>query len=320
MENTRSNLLTKPWAACGLAMVCCLLWGSAFPLVKTGFGWLNISSADIAAEILYAGLRFTIAGAFAIAIASVIERRFVYPKKNAVHKVMILSLFQTILQYFFFYIGLSNTAGVKASIIEGTNVFVALVVSCLIFRMEKFTAAKVIGCVIGFAGVVIINISGSGFDMNMSLKGEGFVLISTVAYAFSSVYMKHVSVDENPMMLSGWQFLFGGVVMAASGYAAGGRIHSFDTRSVLLLIYLAALSAIAYSLWAMLLKYNPVSKITVYGFMNPVFGVILSALILGETEQAFGFKSLIALMLVCIGIFIVNRKDQISCQSDKNVV
>lgn len=320
MENTRSDLLTKPWAACGLAMICCLLWGSAFPLVKTGFGWLNISSADIAAEILYAGLRFTLAGVFAIAIASAIERRFVYPKKNAVHKVMILSLFQTILQYFFFYIGLSNTAGVKASIIEGTNVFVALVVSCLIFRMEKFTAAKVIGCVIGFAGVVIINISSSGFDMNMSLKGEGFVLISTVAYAFSSVYMKHVFVDENPMMLSGWQFLFGGAVMAVGGYAAGGRIHGFDTKSVLLLIYLAALSAIAYSLWAMLLKYNPVSKITVYGFMNPVFGVILSALILGETEQAFGIKSLIALMLVCIGIFIVNRKDQISCQSDKNVV
>ena len=77
-------------------------------------------------------------------------------------------------------------------------------------------------------------------------------------------------------------------------------------KGLLMLGYLAFISAMAYSLWAMLLKYNPVSKITVYGFMNPVFGVILSAFILGEAEQAFGIKSLGALILVCIGIYIVN--------------
>lgn len=301
----KKHILERPLIVCLGATICCLLWGSAFPFVKIGFGRLSISSADIPAEILYAGLRFTLAGVMTIIIASCVKKRFVRPTVQAVPKIAALSLFQTILQYFFFYIGLSNTSGVKASVIEAANVFVALAVSCLIFRMEKVTAAKIVGSIIGFAGVVLVNLG--GMTMGFTLTGEGFILISTVAYAFSSVLMKKWSTEYNPLMLSGWQFLFGGIVMAAGGFIAGGRIHGFDGVSVILLIYLAFVSSAAYSLWASLLKHNPVSKISVYGFLNPVFGVILSAVILGEAEQAFGWKSLAALALVCVGVYIVSK-------------
>lgn len=302
---TKKSILENPKMVLPSAMLCCLLWGSAFPLVKIGFSWLNISSEDIPTEILYAGLRFTLAGVIAIIITSLISGKFLRPTVKSLPKVFSLSMFQTILQYLFFYIGLSNTSGVKASVIEAMNVFVALIVSCLIFRMEKFTVAKIIGSIIGFAGVVIINVSKGDLAGGLTLKGEGFILISTVAYAFSSVLMKHWSGEENPMMMSAWQFLLGGIVMSILGFALGGRISGFDLKSVLLLIYLASLSAIAYSLWASLLKYYPVSRIAVYGFMNPVFGFILSAFLLGESE-AFGLKSIAALVLVCLGIYIVN--------------
>lgn len=302
---TKKSILENPQMVLPSAMLCCLLWGSAFPLVKIGFSWLNISSEDIPTEILYAGLRFTLAGVIAIIITSLISGKFLRPTVKSLPKVFSLSMFQTILQYLFFYIGLSNTSGVKASVIEAMNVFVALIVSCLIFRMEKFTAAKIIGSIIGFAGVVIINVSKGDLAGGLTLKGEGFILISTVAYAFSSVLMKHWSGEENQMMMSAWQFLLGGIVMSILGFALGGRISGFDLKSVLLLIYLASLSAIAYSLWASLLKYYPVSRIAVYGFMNPVFGFILSAFLLGESE-AFGLKSIAALVLVCLGIYIVN--------------
>lgn len=302
---TKKSILENPKMVLPSAMLCCLLWGSAFPLVKIGFSWLNISSEDIPTEILYAGLRFTLAGVIAIIITSLISGKFLRPTMKSLPKVFSLSMFQTILQYLFFYIGLSNTSGVKASVIEAMNVFVALIVSCLIFRMEKITSAKIIGSVIGFAGVVIINVSKGDLAGDLTLKGEGFILISTVAYAFSSVLMKHWSNEENPMMMSAWQFLLGGIVMSILGFALGGRISGFDLKSVLLLVYLASLSAIAYSLWASLLKYYPVSRIAVYGFMNPVFGFILSAFLLEESE-AFGLKSIAALVLVCLGIYIVN--------------
>lgn len=87
----------------------------------------------------------------------------------------------------------------------------------------------------------------------------------------------------------------------------GGRVEGFTTASMAMLIYLAMVSAVAYSLWGILLKYNPVSRVTVFGFMNPVFGVILSAVLLDEGKQELGAKSMVALILVCIGIYVVNR-------------
>ena len=223
-------------------------------------------------------------------------------------KIFKLSMLQTVLQYFFFYVGLANTTGVKASIIEGVNVFVAVLVASLLFQQEKLTGKKIVGCLIGFAGVVIVNLGGS-MDMGFRLTGEGFIFLSTVAYAFSSVFLKRYSKDENPVLLSGYQFITGGIIMCVIGLLMGGKVHGFAAASTGMLVYLAVISAVAYSLWGILLKYNPVSKVAVFGFMNPVFGVILSALLLGEGAQAAGVKSLIALLLVSIGIYVVNKKE-----------
>jgi drug/metabolite transporter (DMT)-like permease len=218
-----------------------------------------------------------------------------------------LSFFQTIMQYLFFYIGLANTTGVKASIIEASNVFVAILVSALIFRQEKLTGRKMLGCVAGFAGVLLINLGQGGLSMTFRLNGEGFVFLSTVAYAFSSALLKRYSQKENTVMLSGYQFAFGGMVMIVVGLLGGGAIKTVTPNGIAILIYLAFISAAAYSLWGLLLKYNPVSKISVYGFMNPVFGVILSALLLTEQNGNLGIvKVIISLALVGAGILIVN--------------
>ena len=155
------------------------------------------------------------------------------------------------------------------------------------FRYEALTARKLIGCAVGFAGVALINLSSSSGGQG-SLLGDGLVLIAAIAYAFSSVLVKRYSQKENTFVLCGWQFLFGGVVMA-------------------LLVYMGFISAVAYSLWSVLLAHNPVARISVFGFMNPVFGVLLSALLLGEGEAAFRPQGLAALVLICVGILVVNK-------------
>ena len=72
--------------------------------------------------------------------------------------------------------------------------------------------------------------------------------------------------------------------MIICGLLFGGRFPTVFGKGMAMLVYLALVSAAAYSLWGILLKYNPVSKVAVFGFMNPVFGVILSALLLNEKE------------------------------------
>lgn len=288
------------------AFICCLLWGSAFPCVKIGYRMMQITAADTAEQILYAGYRFALAGLLVILFGSIGKRKLLLPKKEAWGKITILSMFQTVSQYVFFYIGLAHTTGVKSSIIIGTNAFVAILVASLLFHEEKLTAKKVIGCVIGFVGVALVTFNGSGVDMNMHVNGEGFMFLSTVAYAFSSVCFKRYAKKLDAFLLSGYQFLLGGILMGIAGYLAGGRLHGFDLPAILLLIYLALIAAVAYTLWGILLKYNPISRVSVFGFMNPVIGVILSAILLDEAGQAAGMKSLVALVLVSVGIYVVN--------------
>ena len=266
---TKEQWMQKTWVVWLGAFLCCALWGSAFPCIKIGYELFQIESSQTATQILFAGYRFTLAGILSILIGSLLGRSFLIPKKETYSKILNLCIFQTVLQYVCFYIGLAHTSGVKASIIEGVNVFVAILIASLIFHQEKLTVRKMLGSVIGFSGVVLVNLIGNELSGKFSILGEGNILLSTVAYAFSSVLMKRYSKKENPVTLSGYQFVLGGTMMIGIGFLLGGRIEHMTTGGLAMLIYLAFLSAVAYALWGILLKYNPVSKVAVFGFMNP---------------------------------------------------
>lgn len=117
------QIFSKRWRVCLIALLCCFLWGSAFPSVKIGYALFRIDAADTASQLLFAGVRFSLAGLLAILFACIGEKRFVWPKRSAWGMVLVLCLFQTVLQYFFFYIGMAHTSGVKGSIITASNTF-----------------------------------------------------------------------------------------------------------------------------------------------------------------------------------------------------
>lgn len=302
----KEKLLTNGWVVAIGAIISCALWGSAFPCIKIGYKLLNIAADDVSTQILFAGVRFTLAGVLSIVFESIIERRVLLPKKSSIGNILKLCMMQTVIQYLFFYVGLAHSSGVTGSIITGTNSLLTILIACFIFRQEKMTLPTMIGCVIGLAGVVVANLGGGSIGTQMHLNGEGFVFIAALFYAISSIYLKKYSQQDDPVMLSGYQFLVGGLILSVLGFAIGGRLSGFTLQSSLLLLYLGFLSAMAYALWGILLKYNPVSRVAIYGFTNPVIGVLLSALLLGEGGQAFSAKNLLALLLVCTGIIVVN--------------
>lgn len=286
------------------ATLCCFLWGSAFPFVKMGYQYFNISPHSYASQILFAGMRFALAGILAIAIGSIMSKKILVPGCKSWKMIAILAFFQTFLQYIFFYIGLAHTTGVKASVIDASSAFIAILIASLIFRQEKLTKRKLFACGIGFLGVVIANLN-SGF-LSVNMKGDFLILLSAFAYAVSSVLIKIYSARENPVLLSGWQFFMGGTAMILSGLMMGGEINTISLNGILCLLWLAVVSAVAYSIWGILLKHNSVSQVTVYSFLIPVFGVLLSALLVGETSQAFGVHIVTALILVSAGIILTH--------------
>lgn len=288
-----------------LALLCCALWGSAFPCIKIGYRIFSITSDEINRQILFAGMRFFLAGCMVILVGSILNKKLLLPKQAlSIRSILVLALFQTVMQYLFFYIGLANTTGSKAAIVTALNVFFSVLISGFIFRFEKVTPRMMIGCLIGLIGIIIVNLSSGTFDSSIRVNGEGFILISALAYAFSSVLIKIFSKSEDPVCLSGYQFMVGGLVLMGVGFVLGGRITITSSNGLLILFYLALISAVAYTIWGLLLKYNPVSKVSVFGFTNPMFGVILSMILLNEQPNVK--KYIVSLLFVCIGIFLVN--------------
>ncbi len=300
------NKLQKTSVICLLAGICCLLWGSAFPCVKIGYSLFSILSDDWASQLLFAGIRFTLAGVLIIVFISLKNRSFLFPQKKSWGMISKLSIFQTILQYLCFYIGLGHTTGVKSSIIVGSNVFVAIVISAIFFRLEHLSWNKIIGCIIGFIGIVIINVTGNSIDFHMSLTGEGMIFGSTIAYAISSVLIKSYSKHENPVVLSAYQFIIGGIVLMLTGILAGGHMSIPNMNGIGIILYLALISSVAYTLWSLLLSQNLVSRVAVFGFMNPVFGVLTSIILLPGEKSTVGTHVILALFFVIMGILLVN--------------
>ena len=306
----KKETLTRPAIVTLLACLCCLLWGSAVPFINLGYRLFSIPEGETASQILFAGCRFTLAGLLAVLIASVPRRRFVLPQPGNWGRVARLSLVQTIAQYVFFYIGVAHTTSVKGAIIQGLNAFVTILIACYVFRSERMSARKWLGGLVGVAGIVLVNMDGMHIDPSVSLLGEGFLVISMVASAFSSGLIKRYSQHEEPVCLSGWQFVLGGAAMIGVGLLLGGRLHPQSLLAMPVLLYLAMISAVAYSIWAVLLKVNPVSRVAVFTFLQPVFGVLLSLLLVDRGADVPLLRYGAALVLVSVSIAVVNRAQQ----------
>ncbi|MGX8688282.1 MAG: DMT family transporter [bacterium] len=294
------------------ALFCCILWGSASPAIKIAYELFRIGPADTASRIMLAGARFTIAGVMTILFGSLLNRKFLVPGRESWKKVAVLSLCQTICQYYFFFMALAHTSGVRGSIINASGNFIAILFAVYLFHFEKMTLRKLAGCLIGFAGILMILGGARALTEGgaVTLSGEGAMLAADFFYAASGCLIKIFSRDENPVTLSGWQFFLGGLVLYVIGFFMGGSLV-FHTGSCLLnLIYMGFISAGAYTLWGILLKYNPVSRVSILGFMNPVMGVLLSAVFLGEGREAFSLNGLLALVLVSAGIICVNAPER----------
>lgn len=304
-SNHSAAVFTRPHVVLVLATLCCLLWGSSYPSIKTGYALLGIALHDVPSKLVFAGYRFLIAGACLLLLARLLGKPVFRLDRAKLGRLTLLGLAQTALQYVFFYIGLAYTSGVRASILNATTTFFSVLLAHFIYRNDQLSGRKSLGCLLGFGGVLVVNLNGSGLAGGFTLHGEGFIVIAAFVLSAASIYGKHVSGGMDAMVMTAWQLAIGGLALLAGGYVSGGTAGDMSLAPALLLMYLALLSAAAFTLWSLLLKYNPVGMVSVYAFLVPVFGAALSALFLGET--VLEWKNLAALVLVCVGVWMVTR-------------
>nr|WP_315245540.1 DMT family transporter [uncultured Albidiferax sp.] len=307
MTATATSIFTQRKVVFLLASLCCLLWGSAYPAIKNGYAMFHIAANDIPTKLVFAGYRFAFAGLVLLVFAAISQKPVFAIKLRTFGQMTLLGLTQTSLQYVFFYIGLAYATGVKSSIMNATGTFFSVLLAHFIYQNDRLSFNKVLGCVVGFVGVMVVNFRPGLLSFDFTLLGEGSVVLAAFILSAASIYGKKLSQQVDSVVLTGYQLAIGGVALLLLGFATGGALEAFTWASAALMLYMVALTSVAFSLWTILLKHNRVSMVTVFNFMVPVFGTLLSALFLDE--RFLEWKNAVALVLVCGGIWLVTKEE-----------
>jgi len=287
------------------ATLCCLLWGSSYPTIKSGYELFQIATNDISSKVVFAGYRFVFAGLLLLLLALAQRKPIGRLSPRQFGQLTVLGLTQTAIQYTFFYIGLAYTTGAKGSIMNATATFFSVMLAHFIYQNDKISYNKALGCILGFAGVMIVNFNSGLQDFHFVWNGDGFVVLAAFILPPATLYGKRISQTVDPMVMTGWQLAIGGVMLVVGGYITGGTLAVPSVKAAAILGYLTLLSSVAFALWSLLLKYNRVSMIAPFNFLVPVAGTVLSAIFLGE--NILEIKYAVALVLVCSGIWWVNK-------------
>ena len=281
------------------AVLCTLLWGTAYPLIKLAYADMNIVA--VSDKLLFAGLRFLIAGLMVFVVCFFMRKNVFDIEKSREPKILLYSLLLTVFHYTFNYIGVGNASATKTSVLSACSAFFGVLLGPIFFKDEKLNFNKILGCIIGAVGIIVVNLS--FFSGTFTFLGEGFVLIATLCSATGSLYGKKVSKGKI-FEVTAWQLFVGGIILCVVSLLFDANI-AFGTSGVLELLFLAFVSAASFSLWTALLVYNDSGKIMIYNLLIPVFGTMWSYIILGE-QDIFSPLYIASLLLVCIGIVLVN--------------
>lgn len=279
----------------------------AYPLIKVGYGIFEISADDLGRKLLFAGVRFLFAGLLVSAFCVCRKTKLDLKVRKDISWLLLLALVNTALHYMFAYIGLSNNTSGRSTILDSMSGFFLIFLSTVFFADDKLNKRKVIGCVMGFAGVVLIKVEpGGNFFENITFGGDGMILLNALCGAFGGVITRVVSKKMNIMSATGYSMAIGGALLVLAGLCIGtSGAWNLQIGGIVVLTALVLISAVCFAIYNELLAVYPISEIAIYNALIPVLGVMFAALFLNEPLK---WQYFVAVLLVAAGICIVNKK------------
>lgn len=302
-EIQEGSVFKRPLWVAFFALTAAVAWGWAYPLIKLGFEEFAISGDMTGAKMLFAGVRFSVAGAIVLLLAWAKGCRFAVAGAPGVAYLLLFALLNTTLHYAFFYIGLSNSAGARAAILNSLGVFMLVLLACVFYKSDRLTMRKVVGCVMGFAGILLLNVGG-GESGAFTFAGDGMIILNALCAALAGLMTRGLGKRADAFVATGYSLAAGGVMLAAIGLAMGGVLPVVTLKGCVILLLLVLISSLCFTLYNKLLICNPVGKVAIFNSLIPVVGAGASCLCLGEV---FYGSYIVAALLAMGGIYIINR-------------
>ncbi len=298
------SLFQQPLWVAIFALTAAVVWGWAYPLIKLGFKEFAITPEMTGSKMLFAGVRFCLSGLIILAMAKGRGFSFRLRQGSDYGFLLLYALFNTTFHYAFFYFGLSHSEGARAAILNTLSVFTVVILACLFFKSDKLTLRKILGCLIGFLGILALNLGGEQGGTGFTWLGDGMIILNALSSAVASLMTRGLSQRVNVFVGTGYSLALGGFLLIVPGLLLGGTLPLITPLGLLYLLLLIGISTTGFSLYNKLLSCNPVGKVAIYNSLIPVIGALTSCLCLGET---FYTKYLIAGALATWGIYLVNK-------------
>jgi len=297
------SVFRRPKWVVVFALTAAVAWGWAYPLIKLGFEEFDITTEMTGSKMLFAGFRFALSGLIVLAVAAGRRMSFAVVGLSGWAYVFVFSLLNTTLHYTFFYIGLSHSEGSRAAILNSLGVFLLVLLACVFYKSDKLTLRKIVGCTVGFLGVLVLNMGGGETD-SFSLLGDGMIVLNALCAAFAGLMTRGLGARVNVFVGTGYSLAVGGVLLIVAGLFGGGLLPTVSLWGVVILLLLVGISALGFTLYNKLLSCNPVGKVAIFNSLIPIVGTVTSCLCLGET---FYWRYIFAAFLATVGIYIINR-------------
>ena len=285
----------------GLVLICSVLWGSAFPFIKYVYG---IWEMNFAATYLFAGVRFAIAG-FLIFLVLAKTKPLARLRKANLRLLAALTLLQTVGQYTFFYWAMSVSSGALGALLVSAGSLWWVILSP-IFLKSPIPTGKQIGILLMCTVGIILAMARPGAGSGDPLFGGLLFLCSSLSGVLGIIVLQPLSKTIDVPTATGFSLFAGGIVLTIVGLPAIDQFKNFaDIRVAGVTVYLAFVSAAAFTLWNILTRKYPVNILAGYRFMIPLCAVIQSGLFIkGET---IGTGIYVGGSIVIVGIFLLAR-------------
>lgn len=273
----------------------CLCWGTTYLAIRIG--------VEVLPPALFAGIRFAIAGLIIFIFLKL--KGLPNPSRQELLDLAVVGIMLLIM---------ANGVVVWAEQWVPSGL-AALIVATVPFWMVGFEAAlptgdelnvrKVFGIIIGFTGLVLL----LGPDLKGSLdkaylKGILAMFFAPCSWAAGSIYSKYRPVKSHPMMAAACQMIIAGTILVSIGAIFGEfQRFVFDIQGLAAIAYLTVFgSIVGYGSYIYALRKLPVSKVSMYAYINPVIAVVLGWMIL---DERFDWVVVTATAVVLLGVVLV---------------
>jgi drug/metabolite transporter (DMT)-like permease len=291
-----------------LAVISCILWSTAFAGIKIGLNYTT--------PLQFAGIRFMISGILIVPFCRNFKMNFDLALRNF-KTVLVISLFQTVILYYFFYQGLNKTPAAIAAIIVGAGPLFVALLAHFITGKDYLTKRKIVALFIGFSGIILLALAKDRTIDNPRVVILGIVLLVTGNFAgsFGNILVSQNKSDISPVMLNALQIFIGGLVLLIISFFTEGMHFGYKpTPYYISLAWLSFLSAMAFTLWFIVLSRPEVrvSEINVWKFIIPVLGAIISWLLVANEKPQWHTVS--GMLLIALAVLVIhgkqNKKDR----------